>query len=135
MVTTRRVVGAALVCIAWLVIRPVYAHHSFAAEFDASKTVTVRGTLVKVDWMNPHAWFHVAVKNGDGNVEEWMFEAGNPNQLTRRGFNKNSIPIGSQVVMEGYLSRGVPRRANGRVMKFADGRNFFLSSDDGSVKQ
>ena len=135
MVRTLYTLAAAMVWTVTIGALAVHAHHSFAAEFDATKAVTVRGTLVKVDWTNPHAWFHVAVKNADGKIEEWMFEAGNPNQLTRRGFNKNSIPIGSQVVMEGYLSRGVPRRANGRVMKFADGRNFFLSSDDGSLKQ
>ena len=134
MVRTLRILAAMVWTVSMAAV-PADAHHSFAAEFDASKSVTVHGTLVKVDWTNPHAWFHVAVKNAAGKIEEWMFEAGNPNQLTRRGFNKNSIPIGSQVVMEGYLSRGVPRRANGRVMKFADGRNFFLSSDDGSLRQ
>ena len=111
----------AMAGIGLLTVVPVRAHHAFAAEFDANRPVKVTGTIVKIDFLNPHSWFYVDVKTADGAVERWMFEAGNPGALARRGFTKDSVTIGTEVVVEGFLSRGAPRRANGRVMKYTSG--------------
>ena len=115
----------------WTLV-PVRAHHAFAAEFDSSKPVKVRGTISKVEWTNPHSWIHVDVKNAEGKVERWLFEMGGPGSLTRRGIGKNYLAIGTEITVEGYLSRGVPRRANGRVMTYAGGpqagQTLFLGS-------
>ena len=127
--TNRAMLGlGATVGFALLVAMPVRAHHAFSAEFDANRPVKVRGTIVKVDWTNPHTWFHIDVKTPDGKVERWMFEGGTPGSLTRRGFNKDYIAPGTEVVMEGYLSKGVARRANGRAMTYGDGRQLFVGS-------
>ena len=108
------------------------AHHAFSAEFDSSSPVTVRGTVSKVEWINPHAWVHVQVTNADGSVIEWMFEAGTPNTLVRAGLDRNSLPIGSVIVVRGYQSLGHKCepvcRANGRDMAFSDGRKVFMGS-------
>ena len=106
----------------------VSAHHAFGAEYDATKPIKIQGILVEVEWINPHAWFHVEVKTPDGKVERWMFEAGNPGALTRRGFTKHDLELGTEIVVEGYLSKGVPYRANGRVMTYTDGRTLFVGS-------
>jgi hypothetical protein len=104
------------------------AHHAFAAEFDANKPVTFKGTVTKMEWTNPHVWLHVAVKKPDGTVENWAFEAGTPNVLFRRGFTKNSLLPGTEVVVDGYRAKDGSRRANGRDVTFADGRKMFLGS-------
>ena len=118
----------ALVSVGLLSGVPVRAHHAFAAEFDANRPVKVTGTLAKVEWVNPHSWFHIDVKMPDGKVERWMFEGGGPGSLTRRGFTKRSIPLGTELVLEGYMSKGAPRRANARLMTFTDGRMLFVGS-------
>ncbi len=107
---------------------PVWAHHAFAAEFDARKPLKFNATLTRIEWVNPHAWFHVAVKQPDGTVVEWAVEAGNPNALFRRGVNKNTFPAGSEIVVDGYAAKDGSRRMNGRDMKLPDGRSFFLGS-------
>jgi hypothetical protein len=104
------------------------AHHAFAAEFDANAPITLKGTVVRVEWINPHSWIHVEVKNPDGKVERWMVEGGNPSVLLRRGITKESLPVGTEVVVEGYKAKGVAFRANGRDLTYADGRKLFMGS-------
>jgi hypothetical protein len=107
---------------------PVRAHHAFTAEFDAKKPVHLEGTVSKVELINPHAWIHVDVKTADGKVTPWMVEAGSPNVLLRRGFTKASVPVGTQVVVDGYQSKDGSMRANGRDITLPDGRKLFLGS-------
>ena len=106
----------------------VRAHHAFAAEFDAKKPVHFSGTVTKMEWVNPHVWLHIDVKKPDGTVENWAFEAGTPNVLFRRGFTKESLLPGTQVVVDGYQAKDGLRRANGRDLTFPDGRKLFLGS-------
>ena len=105
-----------------------FAHHAFAAEFDAKKPVKLRGTVTKMEWINPHAWIHVDVKDADGAVVNWMVEAGTPNTLFRRGFTKNSLAPGTEILVDGYQSKDGSNRANGRDVTFPDGRKLFLGS-------
>ena len=102
-----------------------YAHHAFATEFDVNRQVTLEGKVVKVELINPHSWIHVEVIQ-DGKPVVWMVEGGSPNALVRRGITKNSIPIGSQLVIRGYGTRDGTNKAVGRDMKFADGRALFF---------
>ena len=120
---------------------PVLAHHAFAAEFDAKKPLNLRGTITRMEWINPHAWIHMDVKGPDGTVVNWMIEAGTPNTLFRRGFTKDSLAVGTEIVVDGYQSKDGSNRANGRDVTFADGRKLFLGSsgtgapyDDNSSK-
>jgi hypothetical protein len=104
------------------------AHHAFAAEFDASKPVTMKGTVTKMEWINPHVWLHMDVKMPDGKVENWGFEAGTPNVLFRRGFTRKSLLPGTVVVINGYRAKDGSRRANGRDLTFEDGNKLFMGS-------
>jgi hypothetical protein len=119
------VAGLALL---WTV--PAVAHHSFAAEFDASQPITLKGTLTKMEWLNPHGWLHVDVAQPDGKVVNWAIESGAPNALLRRGLRQTDFPIGSEVIVEGYKAKNGSPTANGTTVKFADGRNFFLGASD-----
>ena len=106
----------------------VSAHHAFAAEFDANKPVNFKGTITKMEWVNPHAWLHVAVTTPTGTVENWAIEAGTPNVLFRRGFTRDTLKPGLEIVVDGYRAKDGSRRANGRDLTFADGRKLFLGS-------
>ena len=111
---------------------PVAAHHAFAAEFDAKKPLQLRGTVTKMEWINPHAWIHVDVKKPDGTIEEWMVEAGTPNTLLRRGFTKDSLKAGTEVVVDGYQSKDGSLRANGRDITLPNGQVLFLGGSAGA---
>ena len=107
---------------------PAVAHHAFSAEFDADMPVTLQGTVTRMEWVNPHAWIHIAVEKDDGTTEAWMVEGGAPNALLRRGFNKNSLPPGTVIMVEGYQAKDGAMRANGRDITFEDGTKLFVGS-------
>jgi hypothetical protein len=107
---------------------PAIAHHAFAAEFDAKKPIKLKGTVTKMEWINPHAWVHIDVKKPDGTVESWMIEGGTPNTLLRRGFTKNSLLPGTEILVDGYQAKDGSLRANGRDLTLPDGKKLFLGS-------
>ena len=107
-------------------VAPLPAHHAFAAEFDVNKPMTLRGTLVKWEMINPHSWFHINVKDPDGNVVTWMIEGGSPNQLIRLGVTKRTIAVGTELVIETYLAKDGTNKAVGRNFTLPDGRRLFL---------
>jgi hypothetical protein len=121
-------VAAMALCAGLIPAVPAWAHHAFAAEFDAKKPVHLEGVVAKVELINPHAWIHVDVKGPDGKITSWMVEAGSPNVLLRRGFTKATIPAGTPVVVDGYQSKDGSMRANGRDITLPDGRKLFLGS-------
>ncbi len=106
----------------------VSAHHAFAAEFDADRPVNFEGTVTKMEWVNPHVWIHMDVTKADGSTESWAFEGGTPNVLFRRGFTKQSLLPGTQIMVDGYQAKDGTNRANGRDLTFTDGTKLFLGS-------
>ena len=126
------VAGAAFAVAAAVV--PVMAHHSFAAEFDAKKPVKLRGTVTKMEWINPHSWIHIDVKAADGKVTSWMIEGGSPNALLRLGFTKDALPLGSEIVVEGFQAKDGSNRGVGKSVGFADGRKLFLGGSAPGAK-
>ena len=118
------VAGAALL----LATTAVSAHHSFAAEFDSNKPIQLRGTVARVEWINPHTWIHIDVKEADGTTVRWMIEGGTPNTLLRRGLTKASLPEGTEILVDGYRAKNGSNRANGRDVTFPDGRKLFMGS-------
>jgi Family of unknown function (DUF6152) len=125
----RGVLGLAIVVgVVLLTSMSARAHHAFAAEFDATKPIRVEGTIVKVQWTNPHSWFFIDVKGADGQIQHWAFEGGGPYALIHRGFTKDYLKPGTAVVVEGFLAKGVPYRANARSIKYPDGRTLFVGS-------
>ena len=104
------------------------AHHAFSAEFDSNKPVRLEGTVTKWEWINPHAWINLDVVNESGDIEKWRIEGGAPNALLRRGWTKDSLPPGTEIVVEGFLARDGALRASGRSITFTDGRKLFVGS-------
>jgi len=109
------------------------AHHSFAAEYDANKPVTLKGTVSKIEWMNPHARFYVDVRDEKGNVTSWNLELASPNVLVRNGWTRKSLNVGDEVVVEGSAAKDGSKMANARVVKLADGRRVFAGSSGGDA--
>jgi Family of unknown function (DUF6152) len=127
----RITVAVLSICAALLATAPVRAHHAFAAEFDADQPVQLRGKVTKMEWINPHSWIHIDVKNEDGTTTAWMVECGSPNTLLRRGMNRNSVKEGLDIVVDGYRAKDGSNRANGRDVTLPDGKKLFLGSSSG----
>ena len=127
MKTTLAVAGSiALMVVATV---PIAAHHSFAAEFDAKQPVLFKGTVTKMEWINPHVWIHMNVTQPNGKTEAWMVEGGAPTVLFRRGFSKTSLQAGTQIVVDGYRAKDGTNKMNAREITLADGRKLFAGSD------
>ena len=117
----------AMACLVLLASVPAaVAHHAFAQEFDVNKPVTLKGTMKKWDMINPHSWFYIDVKGSDGEIVAWMVEGGSPNTLIRNGITKNTVPIGTELVIEGYASKDGTNKAVGRNFLLANGTRLFL---------
>jgi len=112
---------------------PLWAHHAFQAEFDDKKPVHLIGKVTKMEWINPHAWIHIDVAEPDGKVTSWMVECGSPNIMLRRGFTKESLEFGSEIVVEGYRAKNGSNRANGSSVTFKDGRRLFVGGSNPDI--
>jgi hypothetical protein len=124
---------AVLAGLAVVTTQSAAAHHSFAAEFDANKQVTLQGVVTKLEWQNPHIWVYLDVKDEHGAALPWQCEGGAPNTLTRNGWSKDSLKFGDQVTIEGFLAKDGSRTCNARVVKLPDGRNVFAGSSNGDA--
>jgi hypothetical protein len=118
----------------WLAVAlPVAAHHSFSAQYDASKPVTLKGVVTKVEWTNPHARFYVQVREANGGTTDWNLELASPNVLVRNGWTRKSLNVGDEVTVEGSLAKDGSRMANARVVQLSDGRKVFAGSSGGDA--
>ena len=126
----RTLIGLLTVGALALSIAPLRAHHSFTAEFDQNKLITLRGSLTKVEFTNPHGWLYLNVKDSAGKVQNWAVETGAPIQLIRQGGDKKSLAVGTEIVVDGWLARDGSRTVNGRTIKFGDGREILAGSSN-----
>jgi len=124
---------AVLAGLAVAMAQPASAHHSFAAEFDANKPVTLKGTMTKLEWQNPHIWVYLDVKDDQGNPQRWQCEGGPPNTLTRNGWSVNSLKVGDQLTIDGVLAKDGSKTCNARTVKLPDGRSVFAGSSGGDT--
>jgi len=127
-ITEAGVSALVLATIMLLTAAPAWPHHAFAAEFDAKKPIELHGTVTKMEWINPHAWIYIDVTGPDGKTESWAIEAGTPNTLFRRGFTKDSLKAGTEIVVNGYRAKDGSNRVNGKDVTFPDGRRLFLGT-------
>jgi hypothetical protein len=118
-----------------LAAAPAWAHHAFGAEFDISKPIKLTGTLTKVEWINPHAWLHIDVKGPDGQVTDWMVEGGSPNTLLRHGFTRNTLEVGTVIIVSGFQAKDGTNKANGKDITFQDGRKLMMGSSSAPDNQ
>ena len=125
---TRTIAGLVMVGLVALAAAPVVAHHAFSAEFDADRPLQLTGEVTRVEWINPHAWVHLDVTNEDGSVTSWMVEGGTPNTLLRRGFTRDSLLPGTEIIVDGYQAKDGSNKGNGRDLTFRDGRKLFMGS-------
>jgi hypothetical protein len=115
---------------------PLMAHHSFAAEYDGNAKLTLKGTVAKIDWMNPHIWIYIDAKDDAGKITRWQCEGGPPNSLTRNGWTKDAVKTGDEVTIEGFRAKDGTNTCNSRSMKLPDGRTVFAgTADDGAPKK
>ncbi len=119
--------GPMLAMLAVLAAAPVWAHHSFAAEFDDKKPLKLRGKVTKLEFINPHSWIHIDVKGPDGTVVNWAIEGGSPNALYRLGFTRDALPIGTEIIVDGYQAKDGSNRGVGKDLTFTDGKRLFLA--------
>jgi len=112
-------------------VQPAVAHHAFAAEYDVDKPVTLTGTLTKMDWVNPHGWIHMDVKQPNGTVQKWTVESAGPGPMSRHGLKKTDFVAGMSLVVKGYQGKKDPALANGRTLVLPDGRSFYIGSTGG----
>jgi hypothetical protein len=131
-----KIILALLATAALWVGQPVLAHHPFAAEYDANKPVTLTGALTRMEWVNPHGWIYMDVKQPDGKVQQWTIETAGPNQMSRKGLKKTDFVAGMSLVVKGYQGKQKPTLANGRTLVLPDGRSFYIGTvggpDDGA---
>jgi Family of unknown function (DUF6152) len=131
---TRLAMPAAVVVLL-LTFVPAWAHHAFQAEFDSSKPVHLVGTVTDMEWINPHSWIHIDVKNPDGTVTNWMVECGSPNIMLRRGFTKRSLEVGTELTIQGYQAKNGTNRANGSSVTFKDGKKLFVGGSNPDIPE
>ena len=130
-----RVTCSVVVALVVATVLPVLAHHSFSAEFDSTKSVTLAGEVVMMEWVNPHSWLHIDVKQPDGSIERWKIEGGSPSVLMRLGWNRNSLPAGTRVTVVGFQAKDGSRRVSSRELMFPDGRQLNLGGSGSAAAQ